>query len=89
MSTVAELRRVLQEDSGGNNLYEHLVSVLAKLMLDKPNNAFENFELISSELKSEPPSIASNAVQPRIATKEEVFSCDYSFSFSLSYSFCL
>jgi radial spoke head protein 4A len=41
----------LQRDNGGRNLYEHLSEVLQKILKDKPENATEMFEYISSAVK--------------------------------------
>eukprot|EP00595_Chromulina_sp_UTEXLB2642_P002937 CAMPEP_0196764742 /NCGR_PEP_ID=MMETSP1095-20130614/6771_1 /TAXON_ID=96789 ORGANISM="Chromulina nebulosa, Strain UTEXLB2642" /NCGR_SAMPLE_ID=MMETSP1095 /ASSEMBLY_ACC=CAM_ASM_000446 /LENGTH=448 /DNA_ID=CAMNT_0042121087 /DNA_START=133 /DNA_END=1482 /DNA_ORIENTATION=+ len=54
MSSLAELRQILKEDVSGKNLYDHLIQVLMKVLQDRPNNAFDSFELISSEIKSNP-----------------------------------
>ncbi len=54
MATVAELRQLLKEDANGQNLYEHLTQVLMRILVDRPKNAFENFELISADVKANP-----------------------------------
>lgn len=54
MASVADLRQILKEDSAGKNLYDHLTETLMKILLEKPANAFDNFELISAEVKSNP-----------------------------------
>ena len=53
-SSVAELRQLLKEDRNGKNLYDHLTETLTKIMLDKPGNAYDMFEAISSEVKANP-----------------------------------
>ncbi len=54
MSSLQELRQVLKEDSSGRNLYDHLTEVLMKLLIERPTNAFDNFELISADTKLNP-----------------------------------
>lgn len=54
MATVGELRQILKEDSAGKNLYDHLTETLMKLLLDRPGNAYENFEFISAAVKETP-----------------------------------
>lgn len=54
MSTAAELRQILKEDASGKDLYEHLTEVLMKVLIDRPKNAYDSFELISSEVKANP-----------------------------------
>ncbi len=39
---------LLQSDAKGNNLYDHLADVIAKLLEQKPQQAFQNFENLSS-----------------------------------------
>jgi hypothetical protein len=40
-----------RDSATGVNLYEHLKSILAKLLFDNPNNAFVRFEEYSFALK--------------------------------------
>lgn len=54
MATAAELRQILKEDSAGNNLYDHLTETLMKILIERPKNAFDSFELISSDVKANP-----------------------------------
>lgn len=54
MTSVAELRQILKEDNSGKNLYGHLTETLMKLLLDRPANAYDNFELISADIKANP-----------------------------------
>eukprot|EP01039_Chlorochromonas_danica_P018023 gene18023-21579_t len=54
MATAAELRQILKEDANGQNLYDHLTQTLMKILVDRPKNAFEAFELISAEVKANP-----------------------------------
>ena len=48
MATAAELKQILKEDKYGKNLYDHLTETLMKILVDRPANAFESFELISA-----------------------------------------
>lgn len=54
MSSVAELRQILKEDGSGRDLYGHLVETLMKILVDRPANAYDAFELISAEVKENP-----------------------------------
>jgi hypothetical protein len=54
MTSVAELRQLLKEDVKGKNLYDHLTETLMKILIDRPDNAFDAFELISAEVKENP-----------------------------------
>lgn len=54
MATAAELRQILKEDANGQNLYDHLTQTLMKILVERPKNAFETFELISAEVKANP-----------------------------------
>lgn len=54
MSTTAELRQLLKEDANGQNLYDHLTQTLMRILIERPKNAFEAFELISAEVKGNP-----------------------------------
>ena len=54
MATAAELKQILKEDTSGKNLYDHLTETLMKILLDRPKNAYDNFELISAEIKANP-----------------------------------
>ena len=47
MASVADLRQILKEDSSGKNLYDHLTETLMKILLERPANAFDNFELMT------------------------------------------
>lgn len=66
--SLAELKQQLSEDVNGNNLYSHLVEVLIKLA-DNPKKAYENFELISAEVKN---SKINGAPAPLLPSAEEV-----------------
>jgi len=54
MATAAELKQILKEDKYGKNLYDHLTETLMKILVDRPANAFESFELISAAVKENP-----------------------------------
>eukprot|EP00607_Mallomonas_marina_P009955 CAMPEP_0182420842 /NCGR_PEP_ID=MMETSP1167-20130531/5916_1 /TAXON_ID=2988 /ORGANISM="Mallomonas Sp, Strain CCMP3275" /LENGTH=438 /DNA_ID=CAMNT_0024597339 /DNA_START=106 /DNA_END=1422 /DNA_ORIENTATION=+ len=54
MASLAELRQLLKQDGDGKNLYDHLTETLMKILLDKPKNAYDMFELISAEVKANP-----------------------------------
>mmetsp|Transcript_30348 Transcript_30348/g.51320 ORF Transcript_30348/g.51320 Transcript_30348/m.51320 type:complete len:439 (-) Transcript_30348:277-1593(-) len=54
MATPAELRQILKEDAGGKNLYDHLTETLMRIMIERPKDAYDSFELISSDVKSNP-----------------------------------
>jgi hypothetical protein len=54
MATTEELRQILKEDQNGQNLYDHLTQTLMRILIDRPKNAFETFELISANVKSNP-----------------------------------
>jgi len=54
MATASELRQVLKEDSAGKNLYDHLTETLMRIVMDRPGNAYDAFELISANVKSNP-----------------------------------
>lgn len=54
MTTTAELKQILKEDSNGQNLYDHLTQTLMRIIIDRPKNAYEAFELISASVKGNP-----------------------------------
>ena len=54
MASLSELRQILQEDSGGKNLKSHMVELLMRILIEKPTNAFDSFELISADVKKNP-----------------------------------
>jgi hypothetical protein len=54
MATSAELRQILKEDGSGKNLYDHLTETLMKILIDRPKNAYDSFELISADVKANP-----------------------------------
>ena len=74
MASVTELRQILKEDSSGKNLYDHLTETLMKILLDRPANAFDNFELISSEVKLNPLNPDPELGRPVPPSAEEVCS---------------
>ena len=72
MASAAELRQILKEDSSGKNLYDHLTETLMKVLLDRPSNAFDNFELISAEVKANPLNPDPELGRPVPPSAEEV-----------------
>mmetsp|Transcript_26581 Transcript_26581/g.58866 ORF Transcript_26581/g.58866 Transcript_26581/m.58866 type:complete len:434 (+) Transcript_26581:82-1383(+) len=54
MATAAELRQILKEDGTGKNLYDHLTETLMKILIDRPKDAYDSFELISADVKANP-----------------------------------
>lgn len=60
------------QDKDGKNLYAHLTETIMKILLDRPGNAYDMFELISAEVKENPlnPEIEANKSVP--PTAEEV-----------------
>jgi hypothetical protein len=54
MATANELRQLLKEDAAGKNLYDHLTETLMRIVLDRPANSYDAFELISSDVKLNP-----------------------------------
>lgn len=54
MATAAELRQILKEDAGGKNLYDHLTETLMRVMIERPKNAYDSFELLSADVKANP-----------------------------------
>lgn len=54
MSTAEELRQILREDASGKDLYEHLTELLMKILIERPKNAYDSFELISADVKANP-----------------------------------
>lgn len=54
MATTAELRQILKEDASGKNLYDHLTETLMKIIIERPTNAYDSFELISANVKENP-----------------------------------
>lgn len=54
MSTVAEFKQILSEDSTGKNLYNHLTETLMRILIERPQNIYDRFEAISAEVKANP-----------------------------------
>ena len=54
MATANELRQLLKEDAAGKNLYDHLTETLMRIVLDRPANSYDAFELISADVKMNP-----------------------------------
>ncbi len=72
MATAAELRQILKEDSSGQNLYEHLTNTLMKILVDRPKNAFAEFENISAQVKTNPTNPDPEFGRPLPPSVEEV-----------------
>jgi radial spoke head protein 4A len=72
MATAAELRQILKEDSNGQNLYDHLTQTLMKILVDRPSNAFETFELISADVKAQPLQPAPHIARSLPLTPEQL-----------------
>lgn len=72
MATAAELRQILKEDANGQNLYDHLTQTLMKILIDRPKNAFEAFELISAEVKANPLTPEQTLARPLEIVPEQV-----------------
>lgn len=70
--SVAELRQILKQGQDGKNLYDHLVATIVKILLDRPQNAYDMFELISSEVKSNPFNPETEISKNIPSTPEEV-----------------
>ena len=72
MASISELRQILKQDQSGKNLYDHLTETVMKILLDRPSNAYDMFELISSEVKVNPlnPEVVSERGVP--PSEEEV-----------------
>jgi hypothetical protein len=66
MASAAELRQILKQDASGKNLYDHLTETLMKILIDRPSNAYDMFELISAEVKTNPlnPDLESQKLLP-------------------------
>ena len=71
--SLAEIKQQLSEDVNGNNLYNHLTDVLIKIV-ENPKKAYENFELISAEVKN---SKVNPVGAPLPPSKEEVCCSTY------------
>ena len=74
--SLAEAKGILQEDKSGRNLYDHLTETLMKIIIDRPENAYDMFEQISSEVKANPldPSPEANTGKPHPVSEEQVIS---------------
>ena len=81
--TLAEAKGILQEDKSGRNLYDHLTETLMKIIIDRPENAYDMFEQISSEVKANPldPSPEANIPKPHPVSEEQVYSCPPFYKF--------
>lgn len=83
MATAAELRQILKEDATGKNLYDHLTETLMKILIERPANAYDSFELISANVKANPltPDPENGKAMP--LTPEEVRICNFVLCFLL------
>ena len=72
MATANELRQILKEDSTGKNLYEHLTETLMRIVLERPANAYDSFELISADVKANPMNPDPEKGKPVPPSAEEV-----------------
>jgi hypothetical protein len=70
--SVAEVRQILKQGQDGKNLYDHLVETLMKILLDRPQNAYDMFELISAEVKANPLNPEAEVNQSIPSTPEEI-----------------
>jgi hypothetical protein len=73
MSSTAELKQILKEDSNGQNLYDHLTQTLMKILEERPKNAFESFELISAQVKGNPLNPDPEHGRPLPLSAQQVF----------------
>ena len=86
MASAAELRQILKQDASGKNLYDHLTETLMKVLIDRPSNAYDMFELISADVKSNPlnPEIEQQNLLPpsqdEVSRRKYVFLRYYSYS---------
>lgn len=74
MASAAELRQILKEDQNGQNLYDHLTQTLMQILIERPKNAFEAFELISVNVKSNPLNPDPSHGRPLPLSSEQVIS---------------
>ena len=81
MASIAELRQILKEDKNGKNLYDHLTETLMKVLLDKPSNAYDMFEVISSEVKTNPMDPSPVVGNPVSAGTSEVHEITITFNY--------
>ena len=74
--SLAEARGLLKEDRSGRNLYDHLTETLMKIIIDRPENAFDIFEQISAEVKASPMDPSPEAVlgKPHPVGEDQVLS---------------
>ena len=63
---------ILKEDATGRNLYEHLTETLMKIVLERPANAYDSFELISADVKTNPMNPDPEKGRPVPPSAEEV-----------------
>lgn len=72
MATANELRQILKEDGTGKNLYDHLTETLMKIVLERPSNVYDSFELISADVKANPMNPDPEKGKPVPPSAEEV-----------------
>ncbi len=72
MATASELRQLLKEDAAGKNLYDHLTETLMRIVLDRPANSYDAFELISADIKMNPLNPDPEKGKPIPPSEEEV-----------------
>jgi hypothetical protein len=68
----AEAKQILKQGQDGKNLYDHLVETLMKILLERPQNAYDMFELISSEVKVNPLNPEAEINKSIPSTPEEI-----------------
>ena len=77
--SLAEAKSILKEDKAGRNLYDHITETLMKIIIDRPENAFDMFEQISAGVKASPldPSPEANTGKPHPISEEQVSSINF------------
>ena len=72
MATASELRQILKEDASGKNVYDHLTETLMKILIERPKDAYDSFELISAQVKGNPLNPDPTAGKPLPPSAAEV-----------------
>ena len=49
---LAKTKALLMKQEGGSSLYEHLVQLMLKVVVEQPDNALSNFEALSAGLRA-------------------------------------
>lgn len=88
MASKEELRQILKEDSAGKSAYDHLVEVLMKIALERPQNLLDNFELISASVKANPLNPDPEMGRPVPPSAEEVIVQESMHLMLLRYFIC-